>query len=76
MNCEITEAPVEDAIGYSCGNEASGQCCDCGAYLCDVHGARCNSCDELLCDDCLAFHISATYHKKVPSPEREIRRAA
>ena len=76
MQCEIIEAHVEDAVGYPCSNDASSQCCDCGAHLCDVHGTHCNVCDGLICDTCLAFHIRAAHQRKESAPESEYRKAA
>jgi hypothetical protein len=77
MNCEIIEvASVEDATGYPCGNDASERCNDCGAHVCDAHGESCDSCTEVLCSTCLAFHNRA-YHVKKPAAEyREQRKSA
>jgi len=61
---------VEDAMGYPCGNEAKQRCCDCDAHVCESHGECCDSCDEVFCSTCLAFHQMA-YHRKKPSTQSD-----
>lgn len=77
MQCEIVEVvSVEDAAGYPCGNDASERCCDCGSYLCDSHANHCESCDEVFCATCLAFH-NVAYHQKKPAADyRRYRKSA
>jgi len=77
MECEIVEiSSVADAVGYPCGMDASQRCCDCDAHICDAHAESCDSCDEVFCSTCLAFHQRA-YHRKRPASEyRRLRRSA
>lgn len=75
--CEIIEvAHAEDAIGYPCGGEASGRCCDCGAHVCDAHADACEFCNEMFCSTCLAFHSREYHRKKAASANRENRKSA
>jgi hypothetical protein len=77
MRCEIADvASVEDVTGSPCANEASGRCCDCDAYICDDHAENCDSCGEVFCATCFAFH-NRSYHQKKPAAEyRRMRKSA
>ena len=77
MQCAIVEvANVEDATGYPCGNDASAQCCDCDAHICEAHAQNCECCGEVFCSTCFAYHTSA-YHQKQPAAEhRRLRKSA
>src|SRR6185503_14503486 len=66
----VEVSSVEDAMGYPCGNEAKQRCCDCDAHVCESHGECCDSCDEVFCSTCLAFHQMA-YHRKKPSTQSD-----
>ena len=77
MQCAIVEVSnVEDATGYPCGKDASERCCDCDAHVCEAHAESCDSCNEVFCSTCLAFHQKA-YHQKKPATEyRRLRKSA
>jgi hypothetical protein len=77
MQCAIAEvSSVGDASGYPCGKDASERCCDCDSYVCEAHAESCDSCNEVFCSTCLAFHQTA-YHQKKPAAEyRRLQKAA
>jgi hypothetical protein len=77
MQCGIVEvASSEDVTGYPCGNDASAQCCDCDSHICESHAESCESCDEVFCSTCFAFH-NRSYHQKKPAAEyRRLRKSA
>lgn len=69
-------ANVEDTTGYPCRNDASARCSDCDSHMCDSHAEICESCGEVFCSTCLAYHTSA-YHQKKPAAEyRRLRKSA
>jgi len=63
-DCEIVMVRgVEDANGYPCGRNATAECCDCGAKLCDLHFEECDLCHETYCCMCFLFHMDQPHAK-------------
>lgn len=56
--------------GYACGRNATAECCDCEAKLCELHTEKCDLCLKFYCSMCFLFHMDEPHAKPIEAVKK------